>query len=484
MQNVKLTLQDINLINLTFGDQKQRRAMKVIILGCNHGGTAVAKTIKQHDPSIEVSIYERNDNLSFLSCGIALGVHGTVKDMESLFYSNPDDLAGLGCVCHMQYNVTDIDFTTKKLTAVSLVTNETVTERYDKIVFATGSWPIIPDIPGIKSDKVLLCKNYMHAKKIVETFSHEENTKHCVVIGAGYIGVELAEAFGLKNQPCTLIDGSGRIMSRNFDKEFTDICEDEMRAHGVQLQMGERLEAFDEDDGKIVVRTSKGAYSGDAAILCIGFRPVTEMILESAERHGVKLDVHHPSKAIIIDECARTSLPGVYAIGDCATIHYTVTDEDRYMPLATNAIRTGLAAAAHILKLKHLRLIGTEGTSGIRIFKHHMASTGLTEESALLAGIKNVKSVIVNDTDRPGFMPTNANVMVKLVYDGDTHRVLGGQMMSEASVNQVMNALAVCIQNRYTIEKMAVQDFFFQPHYNNPWNTLNVAAISAINKKD
>ena len=458
--------------------------MKVVILGCNHGGTAVAKTLKQHNPEIEVSIYERNDNLSFLSCGIALGVHGTVKDMESLFYSNPDDLSSLGCVCHMQHDVTDIDFTLKKLTAVNLVTNETVIESYDKIVFATGSWPVIPNIPGIKNEKVLLCKNYMHAKKIVETFSHEENTKHCIVIGAGYIGVELAEAFGLKGQPCTLIDGSTRIMSRNFDKEFTDVCEEEMRAHGVQLQLGERLEAFDEDNGKIVVRTNRGAYTGDAAILCIGFRPVTEMILESARRHNVTLNVHEPSKALIIDECARTNLPGVYAIGDCATIHYTVTDEDRYMPLATNAIRTGLAAAAHILKLKHLRLIGTEGTSGIRVFKHHMASTGLTEETAALSNIENVKTVVVTDTDRPGFMPTNANVIVKLVYDGTTHRILGGQMMSEASVNQIMNALAVCIQNRYTIEKMAVQDFFFQPHYNNPWNTLNVVAISAINSKN
>ncbi|TNJ27309.1 NADH oxidase [Giardia muris] len=454
--------------------------MKVIIIGCNHGGTAVATTLKKHDPSIEVSIYERNNNLSFLSCGIALGVHGTVREMESLFYSSPDALTALGCVCHMEHDIQDVDFTTKKVTAVNMQNGEQFVEKFDKIVFATGSWPVVPKLEGIDSSRVLLCKNYYHAKKIVAEFGHHDNTKHCIVIGAGYIGVELAEAFGLKGQPCTLIDGADRIMARNFDKEFTDVCEEQMRAHGVQLRLGEMIQGFTESGDKITVRTNKGEYTGDSAILCIGFRPVTEMILESAKKHGVHLEMQGP--AIKIDECARTSLPGVYAIGDCATVHFNPTDDDRYIPLATNAIRSGVAAAAHILGLKNVRMCGTQATSGIRVFKNNLSATGLTEQGAIDAGFKNVKTIRVDDTDRPAFMPEYHTVTMKIVYDGETRRVLGGQMMSEAPVVQAMNTLSVCIQNEYTVEKLLMQDFFFQPHYNNPWNNLNIAAISALGK--
>lgn len=456
--------------------------MKVIIIGCNHGGTATATTLKKNDPSIEVSIYERNDNLSFLSCGIALGISGTLTAMEDLFYASPESLAGMGISVNMRHDVQDIDYTKKVITAKDLATGKVKTESYDKLVFGCGSWPITPtSIPGIDNPKVMLCKNYDHAKSIVHKVG-KGTGKEVIIIGAGYIGVELAEAYGILQQKCTLIDGETRIMSRYLDKEFTDIAEDQLKAHGVNLRLGEFIASFEDAGDRITVKTNKGAYTADRCIFCIGFRPVTDMILATAKKCGLAFKHDERSKALVVDEHARTNVDGVYAIGDCATVIYNPCHDCRYIPLATNAIRMGAAAAYHMLGNNSVKLIGTQGTSGIKIHKFNIASTGLTETTAEMAGIE-YDSIFVEDVNRPGFMPTNAKVYLKLVFEKKTRRLIGGQIMSEANMTMTMNVLSVCIQNNYTLEMLAMQDFFFQPHFNAPWNNLNVAALAALNKK-
>lgn len=443
--------------------------MKIVIVGCTHAGTAAVVNLKELHPESEITIYEKNDNLSFLSCGIALNVGGVIKETKNLFYNSPENLAKMGVVTNMKHEVLNIDFENKTLKVKNLLNNEEFEDNYDKLVLTLGSWPIVPKFEGGDLDNILLCKNHDHAIEIIEK---SKNAKNVVIIGAGYIGVELVEAFEMQGKNVTLIDAEERIMAKYLDKEFTDIAEKEFVDRGVNLVLGEKVSKFEGENGKVTkVVTNNGSYEGDLVVLCIGFAPNTKLV------QG-KLDTL-PNGAIIIDEYMRTSKEDVFAAGDCCVVKYNPAHDTRYIPLATNAVRMGTLVARNIVE-PTLKYMGTQGTSGIKIYEKCIASTGLTEEVAKATTKMNVASVELTDNYRPEFMPTYLPATIKLVFDKDTRRIIGGQIISDIDLTQFMNTLSVVIQNEMTIEELAMTDFFFQPHYNKPWSLLNAVALKAL----
>ncbi|MDU5105337.1 FAD-dependent oxidoreductase [Clostridium sp.] len=443
--------------------------MKVIVVGCTHAGTSAVVNLKVLHPDAEVVIYENNDNISFLSCGIALSVGEIVKEPEKLFYNSPENLEKSGIKTRMKHDVLGIDFENKKVKVKNLDTNEEFEDSYDKLILTLGSWPIIPKLEGIDLENILLCKNYDHAKIIDEK---KDSATNVVIIGAGYIGVELAEAFERLNKKVTLIDAENRIMSKYLDKEFSDIAEKEFTDRGIKLVLGEKVVKFNGNNGKVEkVITDKGEYEGDLVILCIGFRPNTKLI------EG-KLDTLK-NGAIIIDDYMRTSREDVYAAGDCCMVRYNPAKDNRYIPLATNAIRMGMLIARNIEK-PSLKYMGTQGTSGIKIYDVCIASTGLTEASVKATTNLEVDSVTIHENNRPEFMPTFHDVMVKLVFEKESKRIVGGQIASKVDMTEHMNTLSVVIQNNMTIDELAMTDFFFQPHFNKPWGILNSVALKKI----
>ncbi|MDT2745813.1 FAD-dependent oxidoreductase [Vagococcus fluvialis] len=445
--------------------------MKVIVIGCTHAGTAAVKNILKHQPDAEVLVYERNNNVSFLSCGIALYVGGVVKNANDLFYSNPAELASLGAVLKMEHNVTSIDTENKQVTATNLNTGEVETSSYDKLVMTTGSWPIVPPITGIKAENILLCKNYNQANEII---AKAETAKKIVVVGGGYIGIELVEAFVESGKEVTLIDGLDRILNKYLDKSFTDKLEEDLRERGVTIALGENVQSFDADEnGKVkTVHTPSSSFDADMVIMCVGFRPSTELLKD-------KVDML-PNGAIIVDKYMKTSNPDIFAAGDSAVVHYNPTDSVSYIPLATNAVRQGLLVGANI-KEDTLAYRGTQGTSGLYLFGWKIGSTGMTIENALNSGI-DADFVYLEDNYRPEFMPTTENVIMQLVFEKQTKRILGAQLMSKYDITQSANTLSLAIQNKMTVEDLAISDFFFQPHFDRPWNYLNLLAQEALNK--
>ncbi len=443
--------------------------MKIVIVGCTHAGTAAVVNLKELHPESEITIYEKNDNLSFLSCGIALNVGGVIKETKNLFYNSPENLAKMGVVTNMKHEVLNIDFENKTLKVKNLLNNEEFEDNYDKLVLTLGSWPIVPKFEGGDLDNILLCKNHDHAIEIIEK---SKNAKNVVIIGAGYIGVELVEAFEMQGKNVTLIDAEERIMAKYLDKEFTDIAEKEFVDRGVNLVLGEKVSKFEGENGKVTkVVTNNGSYEGDLVVLCIGFAPNTKLV------QG-KLDTL-PNGAIIIDEYMRTSKEDVFAAGDCCVVKYNPAHDTRYIPLATNAVRMGTLVARNIVE-PTLKYMGTQGTSGIKIYEKCIASTGLTEEVAKATTKMNVASVELTDNYRPEFMPTYLPATIKLVFDKDTRRIIGGQIISDIDLTQFMNTLSVVIQNEMTIEELAMTDFLFQPHFNKPWSLLNAVALKAL----
>ncbi|MBM7613777.1 FAD-dependent oxidoreductase [Alkaliphilus hydrothermalis] len=441
--------------------------MKIAVIGCTHAGTAaILNTVKLY-PDAEVTVYERNDNISFLSCGIALYVGGVIQDPKGLFYSSPEELTSLGVKTKMRHDVVSVDVDAKTLTVNNLETNETFEDNFDKLIITTGSWPIVPPIDGIKLDNILLSKNYVHSNTIIEK---AKEAKNIVVVGAGYIGVELVEAFEMNDKQVTLIDSQERILNRYLDKEFTDIAEKAFADRGVKLALGETVSRFEGKDGKVTkVITGNGEYDADLVILCIGFRPNTELFKGQLEMLG--------NGAIIIDEYMRTSKEDIFAAGDSCAVIYNPTGESSYIPLATNAVRMGTLVARNLVK-PTTKYMGTQGTSGIKIYEENIASTGLTEHSAKELGL-DIQTVTVTDNYRPEFMPTYDQAKLKVVYERGTRKILGAQIISRTDLTQCINTVSVCIQNNMTMDELAFVDFFFQPHYNKPWNLLNQAGLQA-----
>lgn len=442
--------------------------MKIVVIGCTHAGTAAIVNAAKLYPDAEISVYEKNDNISFLSCGIALYVEGIVKDPKGLFYSSPEALAKLGVKTNMGYGVIYTDTENKKIVAINMKTKEMVSESYDKLIVTTGSWPVIPEIKGIDLENIILSKNYSHSNTIIEKVKTAQNV---VVVGAGYIGVELVEAFQQNGKKVTLIDTSDRILSKYLDKEFTDSAEKAMKDNNINLALSQKVIEFKGSCGKVTsVVTEKGEYEADVVILCIGFSPVTDLFTG-------KLDML-PGGAIIVDEYMRTSQKDIFAAGDCCAVKYNPTGKHAYIPLATNAVRMGTLAAMNLMGPR-MKSQGTQGTSGIKIYNLNVAATGLTEETAKNNGIDAV-TVTVKDNYRPEFMPTYEEFTLKVVYEKYTREVLGAQIMSKADLTQSINTMSIAVQKKMTIDELAFVDMFFQPHYNKPWNFLNSAGLNAV----
>lgn len=442
--------------------------MKIAVIGCTHAGTAAIKEMAKLYPEAQITVYERNDNISFLSCGIALHVGGVVKDAEKLFYATPEQLAELGVTTKMRHDVLAVDTDAKMLLVRSLATGEQFTDSFDKLVLTTGSWPIIPQMEGIEFENIVLCKNYEHSQTIIEK---AKKANRIAVIGAGYIGIELVEAFEQLGKQVTLIDNMERILYKYLDEQFTDLAQQALIDKGITIATGQTVTSFTGEEGRVAtVVTTAGEYEADLVVLCIGFRPNTELLKGQVDML--------PNGAIIVNEYMRTSKEDIFAAGDSCAVHYNPTGQHAYIPLATNAVRMGTLVAKNLIS-PTVKYLGTQGTSGIKIYDYHIASTGLTETGAIAAGM-NVKNVTIIDNYRPEFMPTFEKVTLKVVYESDSRRIVGAQVLSKADLTQSINTLSVCIQNGMTMEELSYVDFFFQPHYNKPWNLLNQAGLQAI----
>lgn len=444
--------------------------MNITVIGCTHAGTAAIVNAARLYPDAKITVFEKNDNISFLSCGIALYVGGFIEDPNGLFYSSPEKLDELGVETKMKHEVIVADLENKLLEVKNLETGETFENSYDKLIITTGSWPLTPPIEGINLENIVLSKNFDHSNTIIEK---AERAKKVVVIGAGYIGVELVEAFKHKGKEVTLIDAEERILSKYLDIAYTDAAEEALKAEGIGLALNQKVHKFEGKEGTVTkVLTDKGEYEADLVILCIGFLPNTGLFKGQIEM----LD----NGAIVVDPYMRTSRPNVFAAGDSCAVIFNPTNKAKYIPLATNAVRMGTLVAKNLIE-PTVRYMGTQGTSGIKIYDLNIASTGLTEQSARLEGLE-VESETIEENHRPEFMPDYDKVTLTIVYKKESKRIVGAQLRSKIDLTQSINTMSVCIQNHMTVAELALTDFFFQPHYNKPWNFLNQAGLAAMEK--
>ncbi|SPC38629.1 FAD-dependent oxidoreductase [Latilactobacillus fuchuensis] len=440
--------------------------MKVAVIGCTHAGTFAAQETLTNHPDWDVTVYESHDNLSFLSCGIALWVGGHVAHPEKMFYATPDTLAQLGAHMKMQHTVLETNLADKTLKVKNLVTGDESVEQFDKIIVTTGSSPVIPPIEGIDNPRVKLCKNWNHANELKKSAA---DVKSVVVIGSGYIGAELAEAYATIGKEVTLVDALPHALGKNFDTNISEIVEQDYRDHGVTLALNEKVVSFNGTD-QVTVKTDKGAYTADIAVLCVGFKPNTGLFKGQVEMLG--------NGAIITDEYMQTSVKDVYAAGDSSTVFYNPTQKPDYIPLATNAVRQGLLIGRNI-ETPTEKYMGTQATSAVELFGRTYSGTGLTVEGAKVRGIEVATTTLEQDY-RPDFMPSTTSVLMNLMWSPETRQVLGASFTSQYDIAQAANVVSMAIQTKMTIDQLAMVDMFFQPNYDQPVNYVNAIAMQAV----
>lgn len=439
--------------------------MKVIIIGGIAAGMSAAAKFKRLSPNDDVVVYEKGDIVSFGACGLPYYVGGFFDDSNEMIARTPEAFREAGVEIHTKHEVTNVDFSNKKVTVKNLNTNEVLEESYDKLMIASGARAIIPPIKNIDLENVVTLKSMDDGNKLRELMSKEENKK-IAIIGAGFIGLEAAEAAKHRGKEVTVIQLQDRVLQEVFDKDITDLLEEELRENGVNLLLSETVTELIGDGKVSKVKTNKREIEADIVILATGVKPNTDF-LNFDEIKMIR------NGAIVVDKYGRTSVEDVYAAGDCATINSLITDREIYVPLATGANKLGRIVGENLAGQNN-SFQGSMASSCIKVMDMEAARTGLSEKEVLNLGF-NYKTKFITDMNQTSYYPGRERIYVKLIYDAHTRVILGGQVAGYKDAVQRCNVLAACIYAKMTTEQLGMLDLCYAPPFSRTWDVLNVA---------
>lgn len=342
------------------------------------------------------------------------------------------------------------------------------------MIVTTGASAIRPNIKNIDSENIFNLKDFRDGIELKKAMLKEENRK-VIIIGAGYIGLEAGEAARHLNKEVKIIQLSSRVLPGSFDKEITDLMEEELNnTENLDLHLEESVEEFIAKDGKVVgVKTNKGEYPADIVIVAIGVKPNTEFLKDKGFnmlRNG----------ALIIDSKGRTNVEGVYAAGDCASVYHKVRKENVYIPLATTSNKIGRVVGEHLAGVE-IEFAGTLGSAAIKVMNLEAGRTGITEEEAKELNIP-YGSVFIEDANQTGYYPGQEDLFAKLIFHKETREVLGGQLIGKKGAVLRVDVLAAAIDKHMTIDELGMLDLCYAPPFALTWDTLNTLGNVAKSK--
>ena len=427
---------------------------RLVVVGGSAAGMSAAAKAKRVNKKLEVVVFERSRYVSYAPCGIPYYVEGLVKKLDDLVYYTAEYFRKeRGIDVRSRHEVLDIDDNAKKVVAKDLNKDEALEMQYDYLVLATGGKP----------DGVYTVRTLEDGERINAACERAETIG---VIGGGYIGLEMAEAFRLRNKRVLLFQRSF-LMRRAVDLEISKDIEDELSKHDVTAHLGEAVKGF-RDRGKVThITTDKGEYPVDMVVLAIGVKPNVDL----AGKIGVELGV---TGAIKVDERMRTSLENVYAAGDNVETVHLVSGKPAYLPFAPAANKMGRVAGDNAAGGSSM-FKGVLGTAFTKVFNLHVGRTGLSLRQAKEAGFDAV-AVDMKHISRSHYYPGGEQIHVRLVADKDSHRLLGGAITGKEGVAGRVNALASALWGRLTVEDLTQLDLGYQPVFAPVWDGLIVAA--------
>ena len=443
---------------------------KVLIVGGVAGGASAAARIRRLDEEAEIVIFERDEYISFANCGLPYYIGGSIKDREKLLVQTPEAMRRRFRIdVRINSQVTSVNTEEKKV-KVRTKKGEEYEETYDYLLLSPGARPLRPGIPGIESEKIFTLRNIADTDKI-KALVDSKDIRKAVVIGGGYIGVEMAENLVERGLEVTLVEATQHILAP-FDGEMSAMAEKELVDRGVNLILNDGVKAFEEKDKTLEVILASGTVvEADMVILAIGVAPDTAFLKDS----GIELGERGH---IITDQNMRTNVEGVYAVGDAVLVSDFVTEQKAAIPLAGPANRQGRIAADNICGLDS-SYKGSQGTSIIKIFDMTAASTGANERTLRKYKIP-YKVIYVHPSSHATYYPGASQLSIKLIFN-DEGRILGAQVIGYEGVDKTIDVFATVMRLKGTIYHLTELELAYAPPYSSAKSPANMAGFVAEN---
>ena len=446
--------------------------MKVVIVGGVAGGATAAARIRRLDEQAEIIVFERSGYISYANCGLPYYIGDVITDPDELTLQTPASFWKRFRVdMRVRHEVLAIDSAGKTVSVKNLETGECFAESYDKLLLSPGAKPVIPDVPGVESDKIFTMRT------VEDTFAIKEyiKTHHpgsAVMVGGGFISVELAENLRELGMDVTIVQRPKQLMNP-YDSDMAAFIHSEVRKHGIKLCLGHTVEGFAESDGGVDVLVKDAApVHGDIVVLAVGVAPDTGLAVSAGMETGLK-------GSILVNDRMETSVPDIYAVGDAVQVKHFVSGQEVLIPLAGPANKQGRIAADNICG-GDSRYTGTQGSSVIKIFGMTAAATGLNETAAKKAGLETHK-VILSPMSHAGYYPGGKVMTMKILFEENDGRLLGAQIVGYEGVDKRIDVLATAIRCGMKASELKDLELAYAPPYSSAKDPVNMAGYMADN---
>ena len=443
--------------------------MKVLIIGGVAAGASAAARLRRLSEDAEIIIVERSGYISYANCGLPYYVGGVIENKAALTLQTPESFwSRFRIDARVNTEALSIDRKGKTVHLRDLISKKEYTESYDKLILAPGAEAIVPPFPGIDSKRIYRLRHTEDAFILKEAVL---KAKKAIVIGGGFIGLETAENLRHMGLEVMIIQLLDHVSNLSFD--MAQIIHEEIRKNGIDLHLEEGVKSFEEQDDSISVITDKGSYNADFAVLAIGVRPDSKL----AKDAGLETDRRG---SIIVSDTMRTSDDDIYAAGDAVSIRNAVSGEMGMIALAGPANKEGRIAADNIAGYdSHYR--GASGVSAMKVFSLTAASAGITEENAKRLGL-DYDVAITYQADHASYYPGSQMMMLKLVYEKTTGRVLGGEAVGRNGTDKRIDRISMAAAMGMTVEDLVDLDFAYAPPYSSAKDPVNILGYIASNK--
>lgn len=444
-------------------------AKRYLVVGGVAGGASTAARIRRLDENAEILIFDKGPNVSFSNCCLPNFLSREVPTSDKLILFDPPTFKSMfNLDARVNQEVYKILADEHKVLVRDVVTGEEYEDHYDYLILSPGAKAIRPKaIQGVDGENVFVIKNVADVRKL-DNFLIEKDVKDVVVVGGGFIGVEAAECLKHSGKNVSLVEAMDQIMAP-FDYDFVQTLHKELYDNGVNLIVSDSVKEIHED--KVVLASGK-EIKATAVVMAVGVTPDIQMAVESGIETGV-------TGAIKVDHNYRTNLPDVYAVGDAIEVFNSITKKPTKLPLAGPAQRQARSAADSIFG-RTVQNKGVIGSSCIRVFKMHGASTGLNERACIEAGI-NYMTAVVTPGDKVGLMPDMNPMQFKLVFEYPTGKILGAQAVGRGDVTKRVDVIATMITMGGTLEDLKELELTYAPPFGTAKDVVNYAALVGLN---
>ncbi len=446
--------------------------MKVVIVGGVAGGATAAARIRRLDEKAEIVVFERSGYISYANCGLPYYIGGVIEDPEELTLQTPESFFSRFRVqMKVHHEVTAIHPNRKTVSVKNLETGEEFEEIYDKLILSPGARPAQPRLPGVGMEKVFTLRTVEDTFRI-KAYIQKSKPQSAVLAGGGFISLELAENLRHLGMEVTIVQRPKQLMNP-FDADMAAMIHTEMRKKGVKLALGYTVEGFAERDGGVdVLLQDNPPLHADMVVLAIGVTPDTALAREAGLELGIK-------GSIVVNDRMETSIPDIYAAGDAVQVKHFVTGEDTLIALAGPANKQGRIIADNICG-GDSRYTGSQGSSVIKLFDMTAATTGINETNALKAGLP-VDTVVLSPMSQAGYYPGGKVMTMKVVFEKETYRLLGAQIVGYAGVDKRIDVLATAIRVGMKATELKDLDLAYAPPYSSAKDPVNMAGFMIDN---